>query len=253
VDIPLAATVLGNMIVRLETYASLSPENARSGVGTAESTAAGGAGGGGMARPDGGDGASIAAKFAELRASTPAATSRSEAPVESLNLAPIKVQTIAESDVQTLAVLPGAQPVDEAGTLVISNGVADKQRLYLERVGASKPGDTGWFIGPAEIGPNPFSVTVAVKDVLGIRPEWAALLSLPMGSLIIVDAGAIGVVLNGGNQDLWAEASMMRLMSADGGAGNASGAAAKSSAAEPPPTPQPSPQPAEAASGATVG
>jgi hypothetical protein len=214
VDIPLAATVLGNMIVRLETYASLAPENARSGVGTAESTAAGGAGGG-MARAIGGDAASIAARFAELRGSTPTTPVRAEAPVESISLSPLKVQAIAESDVETLAGLPGVQPVDPAGTLVISNAIADKQRLYMERVAPSKPGDTGWFVGPAEIGPNPFSVTVPVKDVLDARPDWAALLSLPQGSLVIIDVGAIGVVLNSTNQDLWAEASMKKLMSAD--------------------------------------
>jgi hypothetical protein len=245
VDIPLAATVLGNMIVRLETYASLAPENARSGVGTAESTAAGGAGGE-MARTIGGDAASIAARFAELRGSTPAAPVRSEAPVESINLAPMKVQAIAESDVETLAGLPGVQPVDPAGTLVISNAIADKQRLYLERVGSSKPGDTGWFVGPAEIGPNPFSVTVPVKDILDARPDWAALLSLPLGSLVILDAGAIGVVLNAGNQDLWGEASMKKLMSADAAATGGKEAAA----AEPAPSGSSTPQPVEAAAGA---
>jgi hypothetical protein len=105
--------------------------------------------------------------------------------------------------------------VDTAGTMVISTAIADKSRLYLERAGSSQPGDTGWFVGPAEIGPNPFVVTVAVKDVLAIRPEWAALLALPTGSLVIIDSGAIGAILDAGNQDLWADASMKKLMSAD--------------------------------------
>jgi len=242
VDIPLAATVLGNMIVRLESYASLAPLSARSGVGTAESTAVGGGGAGGMARPEGGDASSIAAAFAALRGSTPSIPNRAAAPVESLNLAPIRAQAIADSDGQTLAGLPGVQSVDSGGTMVISTAIADKQRLYLERVASAQPGDTGWFVGPAEIGVNPFVVTVPVKDVLAIRPDWAALLALPLGSLVIIDSGAIGAVLDAGNQDLWADASMKKLLSADSAT---SEAAAKGPAA----VQQPSPEPASAAAG----
>jgi len=241
VDIPLAATVLGNMIVRLESYASLAPLSARSGVGTAESAAVGG-GAGGMARPEGGDASSIAAAFAALRGSTPSIPNRAGAPVESLNLAPIRAQAIADSDGQTLAGLPGVQSVDSGGTLVISTAIADKQRLYLERVASSQPGDTGWFVGPAEIGANPFVVTVPVKDVLAIRPDWAALLALSTGSLVIIDSGAIGAVLDAGNQDLWADASMKKLLSADS-------ATAEAAAKEPAAVQQPSPEPASAAAG----
>ena len=242
VDIPLAATVLGNMIVRLESYASLAPLSARSGVGTAESTAVGGGGAGGMARPEGGDASSIAAAFAALRGSTPSIPNRAAAPVESLNLAPIRAQAIADSDGQTLAGLPGVQSVDSGGTMVISTAIADKQRLYLERVASAQPGDTGWFVGPAEIGVNPFVVTVPVKDVLAIRPDWAALLALPLGSLVIIDSGAIGAVLDAGNQDLWADASMKKLLSADS-------ATAEAAAKGPAAVQQPSPEPASAAAG----
>jgi hypothetical protein len=240
VDIPLAAAVLGNMIVRLESYASLAPSDARSAVGATESTAAGG-GAGGMARPDGGDAAAIAAAFAALRGSTPSVPNRAGAPVESINLTPIKLQTISESDVQTLAGLPAFQPVDPLATVVVSVGIADKQRLYLERVGPSKPGDTGWFIGPAEIAANPFVVTVPVSELLGARPEWAALLALPAGSLVIIDAGAVGAVLDAGNQDLWAEASMKKLLSAaDAAAGdNAAGTGSAPAAPQSPPQAQP--------------
>jgi hypothetical protein len=229
VDIPLAAAVLGNMIVRLELYASSNLASAKSAVGTAES-AAGGGGAGGMSRPEGPDAAAIAAAFAGLRGSTPAVTVRAAAPVEIFNFAPLKVQAISDSDSQTLASLPGSQAIDLGGTLVISSAIADKQRLYLERVGLSKEGDTGWFIGPAEVGPNPFAVTVPIKDVLSHRPDWAALLALPMGSLVIIDAGAIGAVLDASNKDLWAEATLKALEAAAG----VTSEAAKESAAQQP-------------------
>ena len=76
---------------------------------------------------------------------------RAAAPAEPINLAPIKAQPIAESDVQILAALPGQSPVNSAGTLVVSTAIADKQRLYLERVGSISDTDTGWFIDFGEL------------------------------------------------------------------------------------------------------
>jgi hypothetical protein len=215
VDIPMAAAVLGNMITRLENYASLAPAGARSTAGTTGSTVPGGSEAAGMARPDGGDSAAIAAAFAGLREGTPSAPNRAAAPVEAINLTPIKVQGIAESDCQTLTDVPGSTPVDLTGTLVVSTAIAGKNRIYLERVASCKPGDTGWFIGPAEVNSNPFVVTVPVADVLASRPEWAALLALPTGCLVIMDAGAIAAILDSTNQELWAAASMKRLTTAD--------------------------------------
>jgi hypothetical protein len=215
VDIPLAASVLGNMVARLENYASLAPLNARSSAGSAGSTATGGPGASGMTQPVGGDAAAIAAAFAGLRDGTPSAANRAAGPVEAMNFAPITAQAIAASDVQTVAELPGVATIDQAGTLVVSTAIADKNRLYLERVAPCKPGDTGWFIGPAEVNSNPFVVTVSVADILATRPEWASLLALPTGSLVILDAGAIAAVLDSGNSDLWADASMKKLMSTD--------------------------------------
>jgi hypothetical protein len=173
-----------------------------------------------MGRAGGGDAAGVTAAFAALRECTPNIGVRAKAPLETPNLGPIQVQAIAESDVQTLSGLPGVSPVDETATMVISIAIADRQRLYLERLapapaGESGRNDTGWFVGPAQVGANPFVTTVPVKDVLAIRPEWSALLSLPTGSLVIIDSGAIGAVLDSGNQDLWAEASMKKLLSSD--------------------------------------
>jgi hypothetical protein len=213
VDIPLAAAVLGNMIVRLESYASLNPENARSAAGTTGSTA-GGADSGGMTRPGAGEAAAIAAAFAGLRDGTPSSINRAAAPAETINMSAIKLQALSESDVQTLRTLPGVGVVEPDGTMVVSVAIADKQRLYLEHVGSSQPGDTGWFVGPAEIGPNPFAVTIPVSQILAIRPDWAALLALPLRSLVVLDSGGVAAVLDGDNKDLWADATMKKLMSA---------------------------------------
>jgi hypothetical protein len=232
VDIPLAAATLGKMIVRLESYASLNPEGAKSAVGGAESAAAG-SGDGGMTRPGSGDAADIAAAFAALRKSTPAAVARAAAEPEAIRLDAIKAQPLDDADVKTLGELPGASPIDLNATLVISSGIIDKQRLYLERVAPCKDGDTGWFIGPAEVNPNPFIVRVSVKDVLGLRPDWAALLALPTGTLAIVDTGVIGAVLNSSNRDVWGEATMKALDAAS---------SAEAAASPAPQMPQSSPE-----------
>jgi hypothetical protein len=168
-----------------------------------------------MSQPVGGDAAAIAAAFAALREGTPSAVNRAAGPVEAINLAPIIAQAIAESDAQTVGALPGAAEIDQAGTLVISTAIADKTRLYLERVGPCRPGDTGWFVGPAEINSNPFVVTVPVADILTARPELATLLALPLGSLVILDAGTIQAILDSSNTDLWADASMKKLMASE--------------------------------------
>jgi hypothetical protein len=242
VDLPLAAAVLHNMITRLEAYASLAPASATSAAGSAESAAAG-AGDAGMGRGEGVDDSAIAAAFAALRASTPPLSARAAAPEDKINLDALKAQAIEKSSVEILSGLPNLSPPPDGATVVVSTGIRERGRLYLERAVPAGGTDCGWFIAAAEVGENPFIVRVPVAEVLALRPELAAVLALPRGSLVILDEGAVGAVLGSDNKDIWAAASMKQFQATVEAAGATEPVAtidpAQSGAGAQPPADQP--------------
>ena len=50
-----------------------------------------------------------------------------------------------------------------------------------------------------------------LTDVLQARPDWLELLSLPVGSLVVVDGGAVAAVINTQGVDRWAELNDAKL------------------------------------------
>ena len=106
VDIPVAASVLGNMIVRLEAYASLAPANATSAVGS-ESGAS-------VTNPDGQKGPSLAELLQQLRNSTPGVAERAGAAVEPIDLFKGNVERISDEDRKSLQSLAHSNEAEMA-------------------------------------------------------------------------------------------------------------------------------------------
>jgi hypothetical protein len=204
VDIPLGAAVLGNMIVRLEAYASLAPQNASSAVSSSDAS---------MTKDVGEEGPSLADVLQRLRDSTPGTPDRAGAAVEPIDLTKGSAERISDADRALIQSLAPAGPaeMDDSATMVISTATVGKPRVYLQRLGSSKPGDTGWYLAPAEVGANPFNVTVPMTDVLRARPDWLEIFSLPLGTLVVVDGGVVAAILTFEGKDLWAEATMAKL------------------------------------------
>ena len=205
VDIPMAAAVLGNMVVRLEAYASLSPTNATSAVGSES--------GGSMVNTEGQQGPTLAELLQKLRAGTPGVADRAGAAIEPIDLTKGSAERISDEDRAMLKSLAPADaaPVAEGATMVASTAAVGKSRVYLQRLTPVKEGDSGWYLAPAEVGANPFNVTVPVSDALRARPDWMELLTLPTGSLVVVDGGVVAAVLTLDGVDRWAEATMAKL------------------------------------------
>jgi hypothetical protein len=91
-------------------------------------------------------------------------------------------------DLVTLSVGPG----DDSGD------------VYLHRTAPFGAGDSGWHIGNVEPagGARP-CVTISASRLAIRRPELAALLALPEGSLLLARQGKLAVVADAGGQVIW--------------------------------------------------
>jgi hypothetical protein len=93
--------------------------------------------------------------------------------------------------------------------VVLSPDVWQSPRIYLERLEAASDQDSGWYIGPAgEENPPatdaPELIAVRLGDVIASRPDFADLLNLPTGSLVIVDGGGPAAIFDQLGLDIWA-------------------------------------------------
>jgi hypothetical protein len=95
-------------------------------------------------------------------------------------------------------------------TVVIAKGVGQASQIYFERLEKHSGRDTGWFIGTVEGAETTYEF-VPVGNLLTSRPDFRELLSLPKGTLVVMDAAVmdgagVTAVLDSGDQDIWAKA-----------------------------------------------
>lgn len=105
-------------------------------------------------------------------------------------------QVINELEVEFKPSIPGDK-------VVLAQGCWDQPRIYLERINAQSPGDSGWYVGAAEGTPVTTYEAVRVDELLTLRPDWKEILSLPSGSLVVLDRASIETVLDGEGKVLW--------------------------------------------------
>jgi hypothetical protein len=96
-------------------------------------------------------------------------------------------------------------PPGDGDRVILTRDATKKDRIFLERVIGASAGDSGWFIGTVDVSESPVEA-VKISDVLAARPDFAKLLGLPSGYLVVIDAGGIAAVLDAKDQDVWPEA-----------------------------------------------
>ncbi len=221
-EVPVAVADLNGLIIALENYAALEPEWAG-----AESGDSGGLAGVGSA---GEESASMARASTEgagesglLDNSEPAASEVNSrraawrpAPddrtaaelVDSVELPGLvsAVAPISKKDRTKLSELMGsigAEPA--AGRVTVGTGMGPEsgQRVLLERFVPVGPGDSGWYLGPIVTDAKVECRSVQMVDLLALRPDWAAMLTLPAGFAVIMSAGSIAVVLDSQDRNRW--------------------------------------------------
>ncbi|HWE04372.1 MAG TPA: hypothetical protein VG326_18350 [Tepidisphaeraceae bacterium] len=194
VDIPNAAAKIQRMLIQLEAYLSLAAPNLGPAVEGGEGSGAS------MSQ---GTGPQVGG-YKRLRQTTPDGPTKDSAPAVVTGLAPWRGGDFAAGDSEALDKLDlELQPADLASTVILAIGVGSASKIYLERSAGSYPGDSGWYIGPADMSKPDGYESVRVEQLLQVRPHFAGLLALPVGTLAVIDTAGIGAVLNAGDEETW--------------------------------------------------
>lgn len=194
VDIPNAAAKINRMVASLEQYINLSAPNlgpaaAGGGDGSMASAAAGGIEVGG---------------FKALRKYTPNAAAKDQAP-KGQPPASWAGAAYADGDAARIeAISADRSAPDRAATVIIAQQVGSAKKVYLERSAPAFPGDSGWYVGPADAATPAERVSVSVEALVAARPHLDDLLSFPVGTLAVLDTAGVAAVLNGADEDLFA-------------------------------------------------
>lgn len=78
--------------------------------------------------------------------------------------------------------------------------------VYLERLEPTRPGDSGWYLGPNDAREQPTAEDLVVRHVWQLLlelPRGFGALALPTGSLVVVRNGEILSVADASNAELW--------------------------------------------------
>ncbi len=205
VDVPNALAQLDNMIAALEAYAATAaPQMQGSLAGVPEGGELGaGVGQGSMARGTV-PGLRDVDAYRGLRVRTPPQSVRDTLTPHELDAGWQPVGAPASHPFADLASLGLARvPVEPGDKIVLARGVGQQPHLYLERLGPSAAGDSGWYVGGVDDSTPSEHDAVRVADLLAARPELEPLLELPAGCLIVLDGATLEAVFDAGDNLLW--------------------------------------------------
>lgn len=195
VDIPNALALLDNMLTALEAYAPTVPPETQGSMATAGDEAATGA-------------ASVGPRdvneYRRLRALTPSQALRDTLPLAELPPDWRRVEGPEPAWAEELARL-GVKgvPVGAEDKMVLARGTDPQTRVFLERQIAIIPGDSGWYMGNVDAVAAPAHDVVRVADILSARPEFATLLELPPGYLVVLAGTVLEAVLDADDKQVW--------------------------------------------------
>ena len=198
-DIPTAGVDLDNMIDALEAYAALAvPEGDQivaDGSGVDSTTRAEEMTSMAQNRVSAAQG--LDDKYRALRKSTPGAMVRNRIPLGSANLECITNSEISSTQLDAIAGIDiEREPVSADDKVVIAGGRQGQRRIYLERIGATEKGDSGWYIGVIDDIETPGYEGVRVADLLETHPDFSAILTLPVGCLVVLDGDSVEAIVD---------------------------------------------------------
>jgi hypothetical protein len=96
---------------------------------------------------------------------------------------------------------------DLEARVVLAPDIWQGGKIYLERLEPTTEADSGWYIGPANddapTGEPVPPIAVRLGDLMAARVDFTELLSLPVGSLIVLDAGGPTAIFDQLGLDIW--------------------------------------------------
>ncbi len=206
-DVPRAVHTLDNMIGHIENYLSL--QTAGQGVSLGDSAET-------ISRAA----ASEKVGLERLRDRTPKPEDRQAAPYTLIAADHAMHQAWNTAEIQPWqkAALDGLsierQVLDPEARIVLAADIWQCSKIYLERLDPTGEQDSGWYIGPAtdeapKAEPAP-CIAIRMGDMIAARGDFEALLTLPTGSLIVLDTGGPAAIFDQLGIDIWAMALLKK-------------------------------------------
>jgi hypothetical protein len=205
-ELPMAIAQLDRMITALDSYVALSAPEAQEvmagvlfeGQEPAPDSAAS------VARPAVPTGQPSAAEYASLRKLTPSGEARAQVVASEPALTWQEFEPISQGHREAVAalVVERAAPAP-AGKVILARSCSSRRRVYLERTAGGGPDDTGWYVGLPDGGEAGGLDAISIERLLTARPDWREVLQLPVGTLVVVNQGAIEVLLDADNRVIW--------------------------------------------------
>jgi len=184
VDIPNALALLENMLLALEAYA--------------------GTGAPGMQGSVAAEGDSIRRgdvnEYRALRARTPSAAVRESAELVETSALPAQIAEPPAWAGQIVQLGQPPAPVGSDDRIVVGRGALKSRRIYLERLGESAGGHSGWYIGSVDNAAVAGYEAMKAAEAVSIRPELVPLFVLPPGWLVVLDGAALEAVMDPGDR-----------------------------------------------------
>lgn len=87
--------------------------------------------------------------------------------------------------------------------IILSKGVLELEKIYLQRNGNVEKGDSGWYIGPVEDDNTTELYALYAYQLLKIRPEIIQVLALPNDYMVIFEGNEIKAVINDNDVDIF--------------------------------------------------
>jgi hypothetical protein len=198
-DVPGATAHLGALIHTLQEYQAMAEPGRDASIPAELAAYFSGGGEGGMSRGTAG-GARPPPPYAHLRRRTPSPPSRAVLPA--MAKAPDKwaAAQLPEGGLETLQ-LEWAAPA-ATDRLIATRDAASGEEIFLERIKGAAAGDSGWYIGRIAVTESP-AEAIQTGDLLAVRPDLERLLMLPVGYLVVIEAGGIAAVLNERDENIW--------------------------------------------------
>lgn len=87
--------------------------------------------------------------------------------------------------------------------IILSKGVLELEKIYLQRNGDIEVGDSGWYIGPVEDDNTIELYALYAYQLLKIKPEIIQVLALPNDYMVVLENNEIKAVLNENDVDVF--------------------------------------------------
>jgi len=87
--------------------------------------------------------------------------------------------------------------------IILSKGVLELEKIYLQRNGDVEKGDSGWYIGPVEDDNTTELYALYAYQLLKIKPEIIQVLALPNDYMVVFEGNEIKAVLNENDVDVF--------------------------------------------------